>query len=116
MKFLIDVGVGKSVEQTLRMKGYDVKSILDADPEMSDLSILQLASSENRIVITMDKDFGELVFNSGYYHQGVLLLRLEDMNGQKKSEIVNHIIEKFADKIQHNFCVFKKGRFRIRHK
>ncbi len=38
------------------------------------------------------------------------------MNGQKKSEIVNYIIEHFADKIQSNFCIFKKGRFRIRHK
>jgi len=43
----------------------DAKSVLDVDPEMSDLAILQLASTEKRIVITMDKDFGELVFIPG---------------------------------------------------
>ncbi len=83
---------------------------------MNDLSILQLALSDKRILITMDKDFGELVFNSGWRHEGVLLLRLEDMNGERKSEIINHIIENFADKIQGNFCVFKKGKLRLRHK
>jgi predicted nuclease of predicted toxin-antitoxin system len=66
MKFLIDVGVGKKVEEILKSKGYDAKSVLDVDPEMSDLAILQLASTEKRIVITMDKDFGELVFIPGF--------------------------------------------------
>ncbi len=65
MKFLIDVGVGEKVEEILKSKGYDAKSVLDADP-MSDLAILQLASTEKRIVITMDKDFGELVFIPGF--------------------------------------------------
>ena len=99
-----------------KKKGYDVKSILDINPTSTDLSILELAITEKRIIITMDKYFGELVFHSGMYHEGVLLLRLEDMNGLMKSEILNNIIENFADKIQGNFCVFKKGRFRIRHK
>lgn len=116
MKFLIDAGVGKKASDILKMKGHDVKSILDIDPEMTDLFILRLALTDKRIVVTMDKDFGELVFNSGLDHEGVLLLRLEDMNGQMKSEIINNIIEKFSDKIQGNFCVYKKGRFRIRQK
>ncbi|MDB5209142.1 MAG: hypothetical protein JWR72_4217 [Flavisolibacter sp.] len=64
----------------------------------------------------MDKDFGELVYNSGLKHEGVLLLRLEEMNGQEKREIMNYIIENFADEIQNNFCVFKKHKFRIRKK
>ena len=116
MKFLIDAGVGKKVEEALKNKGHDVKSILDLNAAITDLSILELALAEKRIVVTMDKDFGELVFNSGFDHEGVLLLRLENMNGEQKTEIINHIIEKFADSIQGNYCVFKKGRFRIRHK
>jgi predicted nuclease of predicted toxin-antitoxin system len=116
MKFLIDAGVGKKACDILKTKGYDVKSILDIDPAMTDLSILQLALTDKRIVVTMDKDFGELVFNSGLDHEGVLLLRLEDMNGQMKSEIINAIIENFSDKIQGLFCVDKRGRFWIRQK
>jgi len=52
MKFLIDVGAGKKVEEILNSKGYDAKSVLDVNPEMSDLAIFQLASTEKRIVIT----------------------------------------------------------------
>ena len=43
MKFLIDAGVGKKVEEVLKMKGHDVKSILNINPTSTDLSILELA-------------------------------------------------------------------------
>ncbi|MDB5209143.1 MAG: hypothetical protein JWR72_4218 [Flavisolibacter sp.] len=49
MKFLIDAGVGKKVEEMLQLKGHDVKSILDINPAMNDLSILQIALSDKRM-------------------------------------------------------------------
>ena len=64
----------------------------------------------------MDKDFGELVFSSGYHHNGILLLRVEDMNGSEKAQIVKFILENFGDKIINNFCVYQKGKFRIKSK
>jgi predicted nuclease of predicted toxin-antitoxin system len=81
MKFLIDMGVGKKVEEWFRQERYDVKSIRDLDIRLKDADILMLAASEDRMIITMDKDFGELVYNSGMSHSGVLILRLEDVNG-----------------------------------
>lgn len=76
MKFLIDVGVGKKVENWLRENGYDVLAVRDIDERAKDSKILQFAFETQRMIITMDKDFGELVFNSGKTHAGVLILRL----------------------------------------
>lgn len=115
MKFLIDIGVGKKIEDLLK-KSFDVKSVRDIDCKMPDFEILQLAVSEKRVVLTMDKDFGELVFNSGLDHNGVLLLRLENSNGEEKMKVVQFILNNYSDQIERKFCVFSKGKFRIRQK
>jgi len=59
LKFLVDAGVGKKVEAWLAQNGYDVKCVRDINPTADDSDILHLAVKENRMVITMDKDFGE---------------------------------------------------------
>jgi len=114
LKFLVDVGVGKKVEKWLLENGYDVKSVRDINPKAKDSEILNLAVLESRMVITMDKDFGELVYNSGKLHSGVLILRLEDANGDQKVETVKRILSEYKDKIKNKFCVFQGGRLRIK--
>jgi len=114
LKFLVDVGVSKKVEQWLRNHGYDIKSVRDINPRMSDKEILKIAASERRMVITMDKDFGELVYNSGLSHSGVLLLRLEEARSDEKVKIIEKILERYSDKLFNNFCVFKDWKLRIR--
>jgi predicted nuclease of predicted toxin-antitoxin system len=66
------------------------------------------------MVITMDKDFGELVYHSAMKHCGVLLLRLEDATGLVKLEVVRDILESYSDQIKNHFCVYQNNRFRIR--
>ena len=115
LKFLVDVGVSKKVEKWLIENGYDAKAVRDMNPKAKDSEILQLAVVENRMVITMDKDFGELVYNSGMKHSGVLILRLEDANGAQKVEIIKKILSEYTGKIQNKFCVFQDGRLRIKN-
>ncbi len=63
LRFLVDMGVGIKVEEYLQKSGYNTTTIRKIDPCMSDHDIINLASSEDRIIITMDKDFGELVYH-----------------------------------------------------
>ncbi len=114
IKFLIDVGVGKGIENYLHEEGYDIKSVRDIDPCLEDEKIIRTAFLENRMVITMDKDFGELVYHSLMEHSGVLLLRLEDATGSKKLKVLKFIIENYSDRIKNCFCVFQNDKFRIR--
>ena len=81
---------------------------------MPDSDILSIAKNEERMVITMDKDFGELVYHSRQAHKGVLLLRLEDATGEEKVVVMAYIMDNFKDILQGKFCVFKNGRLRIR--
>ncbi len=114
MKFLVDMGVGKIAETQLLRDGYDVASVRDLDPRMKDSDILQLAVNEQRIVITMDKDFGELVYREGLSHVGILLFRMEDATGHEKAAVLHTLLAQYADKIQGHFCVYQNGRLRIR--
>ena len=88
-QFAIDVGVGKAVEKFLSQKGYDIVCIRDINPRMPDDKILEMAVQQKRVILTMDKDFGELVYNSGLPHKGVLLLRLEQENASAKVRILS---------------------------
>ena len=114
LKFLVDVGVGKKVEEYLLGKSYDTKAVRSIDQRMPDQEIIRLAALENRIVITMDKDFGELVYHSGMDHCGILLLRLEDASGSEKRQVIDEILTKHADNIKNNFCVYQNKKFRFR--
>jgi predicted nuclease of predicted toxin-antitoxin system len=116
IKFLVDVGVGKPVDLWLLNHGYNIKSIRDINPRLPDHEILKIAVSEKRMVVTMDKDFGDLVYNSGQSHAGVLLLRLEDANSEEKIKVIETILKKYSDKIYNNFCVYKDGKLRIKVK
>lgn len=114
LKFLLDVGVGRKAEEWLISQGYDVKSIRTINPSMADETILNIAVMEKRMVITMDKDFGEMIYHSGLAHVGVLLLRLDEAPGEEKAQIIAQIMHGFEDKMLNRFCVYKNGRLRIR--
>lgn len=114
IKFIVDVGVGKSIENYLRDKGYDSKAVREIDPAMSDDDIIRLAATEKRMVVTMDKDFGELVYHSCMDHYGVLLLRLEDATVPEKLQIIKFLLNSYSSKMANCFCVFQKNKFRIK--
>jgi len=114
LRFLVDVGVGKGIEKYLLEEGYDTKAVRDIDPRMEDEEIIRVAVAENRMVVTMDKDFGELVYHSSMRHCGVMLLRLEDAPGPEKLQVFKYIIKNYSSRIKDSFCVFQNNRLRIK--
>ena len=114
LKFIVDVGVGKQVEKYLKSSGYDTVAVRDIDPRMSDRDIVVLAAKEGRIIITMDKDFGELVYHSLMNHKGVLLLRLDDATGIEKTQILEKIIKEYSHQLYQSFAVYQNDKFRIK--
>jgi predicted nuclease of predicted toxin-antitoxin system len=114
LRFLVDVGVGVASERALQAAGHDVLSVRSIDARMPDEQIVRLASEQERMVVTMDTDFGELVYHSGLSHAGVLLLRMEDANGLEKAEALTRIVAQYGDRVQYCFCVYQNGRLRIR--
>lgn len=115
MKFIIDESTGKAVAQYLREIGHDVLAVTETIPATEDQAILIKAASEGRILITNDKDFGELIFRSGYAHNGVLFLRLQDESAANRVHVVKAVLDQYADSLKMNFIVATDRRVRIRH-
>lgn len=114
LRFLVDVGVGRGVERALTDDGHDVVSVRDRDPRMPDDAILAWAAAEGCIVVTMDRDFGALVFQSANPQAGVLLLRMLDATSAEKATTAREIVRDHGDELPGSFAVFQKGRLRIR--
>ncbi|HVR97350.1 MAG TPA: DUF5615 family PIN-like protein [Thermoanaerobaculia bacterium] len=75
MKFLVDRCAGRRVALWLREAGYDVAEVVGPDP--GDLELLRRAAEEERVVVTLDKHFLQLVFHHAHAHRG--LIRLPDV-------------------------------------
>jgi predicted nuclease of predicted toxin-antitoxin system len=112
--FVVDLNVGEAVAEALKLAGHDVVFISDGDPTMRDRDILRLAVHDQRIVITMDHDFGELVYRSGEPHAGILLLRMPDSTASEKVRVVGEIISRFGGQLPRHFSVYRNGRLRVR--
>jgi predicted nuclease of predicted toxin-antitoxin system len=114
VKLLVDVGVGSAVEAWLQAQGHDVLSVRNLDPRMPDDDILALAARDARLVVTMDRDFGELVYRLGQGHSGVLLLRLEDADSGTKVAVVQEIFNNHERELARRFSVYQRGTLRVR--
>ena len=77
MKFLFDQSADFRLITHLRRLGHDVTAVSRNYPHsLADEDVLAIARQERRILIVADRDFGELIFNQGFTHAGVLFFRL----------------------------------------
>ena len=114
MKFLLDVcAASRALHTALTDLGHDVLSAHDLFPRASDETLLALAQEETRILITEDKDFGELVFLRGLPHPGIV--RLVEMTQVERADAMRFLIERYADAMQDGaIIVVTRKRVRIR--
>ncbi len=114
MKFLVDECTGTSVVACLRDEGHDAVAVVDIMPEADDEEILDRAVSEGRILVTNDKDFGEMVFRSGRVHRGVVLLRLRDERGENKVRMMKVVLAQVGERLSNHFVVATEAGIRVR--
>ena len=75
MNLLADESVDKPIVDRLRRDGHTVLYIAELDPSIDDDAVLHRANQNSALLITADKDFGELVFRMGQIHAGVVLFQ-----------------------------------------
>jgi len=80
---------------------------------MSDNDIVRKAFTENWILITNDKDFGEKVYRERRPHKGVVLLRLEDERAANKINIIRQLLENYGNQLFDHFVVVTETRVRF---
>ncbi len=105
MRFLVDECTGPSVARWLRDQGHDVFSVYEEARGTDDDSVIQRAATENRILVTNDKDFGEKVFRDRAVHAGVVLLRLQDESADGRVTAIRRLLEFHSERIVGAFVV-----------
>lgn len=105
MRFLVDECIGPSVVRWLRQEHHDVFSVYEEARGMDDESVVRKEFSENRILITNDKDFGEKVYRERFPHCGVVLLRLDDERAVCKIDALRRLLEQYPDRLSEQFIV-----------
>ena len=76
MRILADENIARVVVGALRTSGHDVESVRDIMRGAGDLEVFDRARSTNRVVLTIDQDFGHLVFKLNLRPEpGVILIR-----------------------------------------
>ncbi len=116
LRFLADVNLEESFVKIIRAFGYDVKRISDIDCFMSDHEIIKLGIAEKRIIITEDKDFGELIFKNNISCFGIILIRVVSKKFdslERRIEVLSELLEFQKEKIINNFTTITETKFRI---
>lgn len=114
MRFLANENIEQPIIDALRAAGHDVASVGEIAPGSPDEDVLRLANIESRIVLTNDKDFGELIYRRGRASAGILLLRLESEDGAQKAARLMQIFPSVEGALTGRFTVLTEARARLR--
>jgi predicted nuclease of predicted toxin-antitoxin system len=115
MKFLFDQSADFRLIPHLQNLGHDVKAISRDYPHgLADEDVVAISRNEQRILIVADSDFGELIFQQGLAHAGVIFFSLPGASLQAKIEHLNTVLSEHTDDLQlGEFMVVTPGQIRV---
>jgi predicted nuclease of predicted toxin-antitoxin system len=115
MRFLADESCDFIVVKALRAAGHDILVVSEIAPRAEDSEVIELALREKRILVTEDKDFGQLVFAHGQKTLGVIFLRFPFSARQQISKEVSDLVKKRGERLVGCFVTVQPGRIRVSH-
>jgi predicted nuclease of predicted toxin-antitoxin system len=115
MKFLFDQSADFRLMPHLQALGHDVEAVSrNYPPGLADEDVLAIARDTQRILVVADRDFGELIFQHGLAHAGVLFFRLPGAPLPTKIEQLNRVLNEHAEALSRGaFLVVRPGRIRV---
>ena len=113
MKFLIDESSGRAIVDFLRQAGHDVVSVAEESLGLPDLAVISFAENSGRILVTNDKDFGEMIYRQGHSHCGVVLMRLDNERVSVRIAVIGRLLAQYAGHLRDNFIVVTEDTVRI---
>ena len=114
MRWLIDECVDAASVATLRESGHDVVYVSEVAPRATDVDVMNRAHREDRLLLTEDKDFGDLVFRQAHPVPGIVLLRIDPVRRSNKGMRLLAAIDRFGDSLLGRYTVIEDARFRSR--
>jgi predicted nuclease of predicted toxin-antitoxin system len=114
LKIVADENVDRQIVERLRADGHEVLYIAELHPGINDESVLDHSRRANAVLLTADKDFGELVFRQHFVESGVLLIRLAGLKPDLKAELVATTFKQHSDELKIGFAVLSRRALRLR--
>ena len=110
MRFLLDESAEYRIAALLRDRGHDVTSIVRDHPSaLSDEDVLAIARAEDRVLLTNDTDFGELVVRRGHQHRGLVLFRLPAGAVNAKIAAIDRLLEARPHDLREFVVIDRRG-------
>jgi predicted nuclease of predicted toxin-antitoxin system len=114
MNFVADEGVDRCIVERLRQDGHDVWYVAEMAPAIPDGAVLDAANREAALLLTADKDFGEMVFRQHRFSGGIVLVRLAGLSTARKAETVADAVNHHQSELAEGFTVIAPGICRTR--
>jgi predicted nuclease of predicted toxin-antitoxin system len=114
MNLLADESVDRQIVERLRQDGHNVIYVAELEPGISDETVLRRANEQGALLLTADKDFGELTFRQQLIHHGVILFRLSGLSNQARAAMVAQVLRDRAEAFINAFIVLSPGMIRVR--
>ena len=114
MIFVLDEDVSRHIARALRREGHHIVCVSELAPSISDEAVLDMANEKGALLVTADKDFGELIFRQGRAAVGVVLLRLARLSQPTRAAIVAAAVQEHGLQLKGAFTVVTPGLVRIR--
>jgi predicted nuclease of predicted toxin-antitoxin system len=113
VRFLADESCDFSVVRALRAAGHDVLAVADSWGGASDSEVIERARADQRILLTEDKDFGQLVFAALAGSAGVILIRYPSSSRERLPQSVVQVVERLGPRLGQAFVTHAPGRTRV---
>jgi predicted nuclease of predicted toxin-antitoxin system len=114
VKLLADECCDALLVDGLRCDGHDVLYMTEIDPGATDDIVLQMAADQQRVLVTEDKDFGELAVRLKMPAYGIVLLRINPADTAAKLARLRHLLQHHGHRLPGSLVVLSEKRARFR--
>jgi predicted nuclease of predicted toxin-antitoxin system len=113
MRFLADESCDFAVVRALQAGGHDVLAVASISPRAQDNDVMLAALRDDRVLLTEDKDFGQLFYARGQATSGVIFVRFPALARAELPKVVSRLVEEMGERLKGRFVVVQPHRIRI---
>ena len=113
LRFLADESCDFAAVRALRDEGFDVLAVAETVPGAEDDRVIAYAVREGRVLLTEDKDFGQLVYAAGHASCGIILIRYTVAARPTLGARIVALVRDHGHRLAGSFVVLHPDRIRI---
>ncbi len=111
---ILDENIERYWIELLRRNEYSLISVAEDCPGIPDQQVIRIAQESNGLLITEDKDFGELVFAHGFKNLSVIFLRYDQPEYNQIEDALLKCVSKYMDSSVKKYITITKSKIRVR--